>query len=133
MGYLTPEQFSTAAAEVIFMAFLPHHSEEQMRASTYGRDAHSAVVSAARTGKPDAQVEPSGFLTLESRKKKLACNLKKLINPKKKKCSQTLKCQYVKKKRKLSRIPPRLEWLLSWISLNRDETEMSKFNLREGH
>lgn len=56
------------------MAFLPHHSEEeQMRASTYGRDAHSAVVSAARTGKPDAWVEHSVFLTLESRGKKKTC------------------------------------------------------------
>lgn len=31
VGYLTPEQFSTAASEVIFMAFLPLHTECQMR------------------------------------------------------------------------------------------------------
>lgn len=75
------------------MAFLLHHSEEQMRASTYGRDAHSAVVSAARTGKPHAQVEPS-------EKKKLACNLKKLINPKKKKNARRHSSATMSKKEK---------------------------------
>lgn len=76
VGYLTPEQFSTAAAEVIFTAFLPHHSEEQMRASTYGRDAHPAVVSAPGAGKPD------GLLTLDSmrRKKKKTCSQLKEIH-----------------------------------------------------
>lgn len=108
------------------MAFLPHHSEEQMRARTYGCDAHSAILSAAYSEKPDAL----GGEKKEEKKKEIKTTPMQLEE----KHQSTLKCQDVKKK-KIFFFPNILlcsESVLYWISLNRDETEMSEIRLREG-